>query len=612
MRIPRSIVLLAVPSLLAAQRQPRRQPSAAEAVAAVTAAHYRVRVLPGERTFAVRAEFTFAAPQDTVLLSLPIWTAGSYGVENYARWVHGVRAEADGHAAAWDKTEPSTWRVVAAGARSVALEFRTNPDSLDLSLSALAADFAFFNGTNLLVYPRGAALAFPADLDVETPRGWRVATGLDAAAPGRWHADDYHDLVDAPFFVGRFAMDSVLADGRYVRFAIHPDSALTPAVWDSVGDALRRLAVQQNRIFGGPPYRSYTVLFLAPFREMQWGGGLEHHNSQLDAIAAPLFAPDRATGRLGDFTRPLLSHEMFHLFNVKRIRPAELWPYDYSREQPTPLLWWSEGVTDYYSDVTLARAGLWSVDAFVRSTQDKIAQVEDAAEIVSVEDASVDTWVKPTFVDESQYYYPKGSLLGLMLDIRLRQATGNAHSLDDVMRALYTRFWQQGRGFTTQDLLGIMRPWWPGVDDFYERYVNGRERLPYQEVLPLAGIAVTVREARAPRFGVAASDAREGGVQVMQVSDSSMASAAGLQPGDVLLRLGDVPTSDPGQFGQAFRTRYRDAEGQEIDVVYRRDGQQLTARVPVRMQVMRTFDLSRMANPPAHAQAILNGILGRL
>jgi predicted metalloprotease with PDZ domain len=416
--------------------------------------------------------------------------------------------------------------------------------------------------------------------------------------------------VDAPFFAGRFAMDSVLVDGRYVRFAIHPDSVLTPAVWDSVADALRRIAARQNRIFGGPPYRSYTVLFYAPFTTMEWAGGLEHHNSQFDAMAGPLFAPNRATGQLGDFTRPLLSHEMFHLFNVKRIRPAELWPYDYARQQPTPLLWWSEGVTDYYSDLTLARAGLWTVQRFIQSTQGKIAEVEDAAEIVSAEDASVDTWIKPRFVDEAQYYYPKGSLLGLMLDIQIRDATANRRSLDDVMRTLYADFYQRGRGFTTQDLLAVIRPWWPGVDAFYARYVNGREPLPYQDVLPKAGIAVTVRETRSPWFGVAAPRAKDGGVEVERVFEGSTAAAAALQPGDILLRLGDVPTDNPATFGQAFRARYRDAEGQEIEVVYRREGRQLSVRLPVRVRVTRTFDLSRTASPLAGPRAILEAMLG--
>ena len=207
-------------------------------------------------------------------------------------------------------------------------------------------------------------------------------------------------------------------------------------------------------------------------------------------------------GMLGDFTRPLLSHEFFHLWNVKRARPADMWPYDYAREQYTPLLWWSEGVTDYFSDVTLARSGLWTVDQFLGSVTSNVMQVEMAKEPTAVEDASIDTWIDPTWVNESQYYYPKGSLLGLMLDIQMRQATNNQHGLDDVMRRLYAESYGRGRGFTTQDLLALIRPSFPGVDDFYARYINGREPLPYQQVFRMAGIQVTERSMLDKRGGV--------------------------------------------------------------------------------------------------------------
>jgi predicted metalloprotease with PDZ domain len=364
----------------------------------------------------------------------------------------------------------------------------------------------------------------------------------------------------------------------------------------------------QNRIFGGPPYQSYTVLFYAPFVDMPWGGGLEHANSQLDAISAGFFAPDRATGRLGDFTRPLLSHEFFHLWNVKRIRPAELWPYDYSREQYTPLLWWSEGVTDYYGDLSLARAGIWSVDRFIASMNGNAQQVESAREIVAVEDASTNTWIDPTYVNESQYYYPKGSLLGLMLDIEIRDATNNRHSLDDVMRSLYTDHFQRGRGFTTQDLLGYIRPWFPGVDEFFARYINGRESLPYAGVLPRGGIAVAQREIKTPLVGVTTGGPREGGIEVLGVAPGSLAASVGIRAGDVLLRVGEVAASSAQTWAATFRARYQNSEGQPIEVVFRRGGQERTSRGTVTMRTSRFISLSRDTNAGERARAILEGM----
>jgi predicted metalloprotease with PDZ domain len=523
-----------------------------------------------------------------------------------------VRAEGDGRPLFWDKTDKDTWRIVAAGARRIAFEFQSNPDSLSLSLSSIQPDFAIINNTNLLVYPEGAALDFPSALAIEAPAGWKLATGLRQTAPGQYRAGNYHDLVDEPFFAGRLWMDSVMVDGKPVRFAIHPDSAMTPAIWDSLRHAITGIVTQQNRIFGGPPYEGYTVLWLAPFADMQWAGGLEHSNSQFDVIPAPYFA-DRASGQLGPFTRPLLSHEFFHLFNVKRVRPAEMWPYDYSREQFTPLLWWSEGVTDYYADVTLARSGLHTLDRFLESMQQNIAQVEDAAEIVAVEDASINTWIDPVYVNEGQYYYPKGSLIGLMLDIQIRTATRNQHNLDEIINRLYTAHWQRGRGFTTAELLGYIRPWWGGVDDFYTRYINGREPLPYAEILPLGGIAANVGEARVSFFGVALDTVPvQGGALVQRVAPNSPAARAGLIPGDIVMRIGDVvPGTNPGAFGVQYRARYRNTEGENIVVTFRRAGQEMQATTQTAQRVTRTVRIARDPAASGLPLEIRTGITGQ-
>jgi predicted metalloprotease with PDZ domain len=276
-----------------------------------------------------------------------------------------------------------------------------------------------------------------------------------------------------------------------------------------------------------------------------------------------------------------------------------MWPYDYAHAQYTPLLWWSEGVTDYYGDVTLARGRLWTVEQFLASMSADAAQVEDAAEIVSAEDASIDTWIKPVWVDEAQYYYPKGALLGLMLDIRIRQATGNQHSLDDVMRALYAASWGKGRGFTTDDLLGLVRP-----------YVRGREPLPYDSVFPAGGIAVRHHETRTPVVGVSSERDQDGGALVTAVSPGSMAEAVGLEPGDVLLKVGEVATTGP-VWPLAFRARYAEAAGRQVEVRFRHGGQILTRTGTVQVQVTRTLALERDPAATPAARAVLDGITGR-
>jgi len=574
---------------------------------------YRVRVEDGpSRAFHVRAEFPVAAGQDTLRVSLPAWSPGSYEIMDYARYVHGFTATAgDGRPLFWDKQSKDTWRIATGGAARVAVEFATDPDSVALELSRIDPGFAFFNGTNLFPYPEGAGFDFPSEVEIEVPAGWRIATGLDAAGPpGRYRAASYHDLVDSPTFLGRFALDSVAVDDRTVRFAIYPDTALTPAVWDSVADALRRIAATEDRVMGGAPFPDYTVLVYAPAGELDWAGGLEHRNSQLDIIAQSFFATDRRTGALGDFTRPLLAHEFFHQWNVKRIRPAELWPYDYAKEQFTPLLWWSEGVTDYYADVALARSGLWTPEQFVAGMDADLQEVEDAAEIVAPEDASVDTWIHPTFVDEAQYYYPKGALLGLMLDIGIRDATRGARSLDDVMRVLLAQSGDRGRGFTTRELLDVIRPWYPGVDDVYRRYIRGREPLPYDSVLPRGAIAVERREIRTATVGVGVAQEVKGGVVVAEVVPGSLADAVGIRPGDVLLRVGDVRTTGPA-WPLTYQSRYSGAAGQAIQVAYRHEGREVVRSNTVRVRATSTIALRPDPRAGAEARAIFQGIAGR-
>ena len=197
----------------------------------------------------------------------------------------------------------------------------------------------------------------------------------------------------------------------------------------------------------------------------------------------------------------ITAHEIFHAWNVKRLRPAEMVPYDYHQAQPTPWLWVSEGITDYYADLALVRGGIIDSTQFLALTANK-ANTVDMTPPTALEDASLSTWIHPE--DGSGYiYYPKGSLAGLLLDIQIRDASDNARSLDDVMRQLYQNTFKKGRGFTAADF-------WPEVsraaggrpfEDFLARYVDGRESYPFDRILPLAGMRVALDTLREPRLG---------------------------------------------------------------------------------------------------------------
>ncbi len=557
------------------------------------------------RLIHVRAEFP-SAGRDTLRVSLPAWSPGSYEIENYARYVRHFDAKnASGGVLFWDRLDKDTWRIPTGGSDRVSIEFDFLADTIDLSLPRIRDDGGWFLGTNVFLFEEDK-IDRPAEVRFTLPEGWRVTTALRPAAAGSYQAADYHELADAMTFVGQHAVDSLTVDGKWLRIAVNPASAYTPAVSRSLRNSVSKLAQAQNKLMGGPPYDVYTVFWAVISEPINFAGGLEHTFSHFNVMPLQAFAD--AAGNLGDFMNPLMSHEFMHLWNVKRIRPAELWPYDYTREQYTPLLWWSEGVTDYYADVSNLRAGLWTDREFTQNLQSNASRVDEAPEPWSVEDGSTITWIDEVFVGSSQLYYPKGSVVGLLLDISIRDATNNARSLDTVIRALYDRFYKKGQGFRTADLLALLKEAGaPDVDAFYQKYVNGREPLPYEEILPKAGFAVERIKVTSPMVGVT-QVVTQGGLVVGDVEPGSSAAEAGVRSGDVLLRVGDVAVGLDADWGIEFRRRYQGRAGQPLSIVVRRDGRAQTLNGKVREQTRTAINISRAGSLTPKQTTLWRGI----
>ena len=536
---------------------------------------------------------------DPVVLSLPKWTPGAYEIDNFARDVSNFTAEQGGNSLSWDKVDPETWRVRPRGVGEITVRFDYLADSLDNANSWSRPDFLLFNGTNLFLYPEGRGFDFPSSVTVHTEAGWKVATGMTSAGPRRYVASNYHDLVDMPFFVGQFDLDSTQISGTWVRFATYPAGSVTGGARVAVWEALKLVIPAEVRVFGEVPWTTYSVLQIA---DLSYGGGsgLEHQNSHVDVLGP---------GMLGSpVLLSLYAHEIFHAWNVKRLRPSELWPYRYDGEQPTALLWISEGITDYYADLAEVRGGIFDASGFYAATSDKISQVEGVTP-TALEDASLSTWIHPR--DGSEYlYYPKGSLAGLLIDIMIRHASDNHSSLDDVMRTLYNAAYKNGRGFTSDE-------WWSTVTsaargksftDFYARCIDGREPFPYDQVLPLAGLKLARDTTRVPQLGIASLQDSTG-LRVTDVVPQSSAAAAGVQTGDQLISVGGINADDPN-WTEKFRSRYApQPEGTLLPVVVRRNGAEQT--LSARLHFMARVDSRLIADPRASAKArrVRDGIL---
>ena len=559
-----------------------------------------------DRTIHVAMTFDVASSA-AVLLSLPAWTPGAYEISNFAKRVMGfapraTRAGVAGDTLDWDKIDHDTWRIQPGAARSLSVSFSYLADTLDTAAAWAAPDFVMFNGTNVFLYPEGRPAEFAASVSIRTEGDWKVATGMKpsavASTPRSYVATNYHDLVDMPFMVGMFDLDSARIAERWTRLATYPVRSLTATQRAEVWRVLEKVIPPQVAVFGEVPWDTYTVMQVAD-SSFPSASGLEHQNSHVDVIT-PL-----AIGH--PFMPSLYAHEVFHAWNVKRLRPSELWPYRYDRPQPTTLLWMSEGVTDYYADLSLVRGGVSTSAGFYETTTAKIQKVDNVPP-VALEDASLSTWIQPV-EGAADIYYDKGSLVGLMLDILIRDASDNRRSLDDVMRELYTTTYKRGSGFTTAQ-------WWAAVtraaggksfDDFNRRYVDGRDRYPWESLLPLAGMRIVADTIRIPVIGVT-TQADSTGIQVVEVLAGSAAAAAGVREGDYILAVGDIVVDDPN-FGEQFRARYANQAGVAIPLRVRRGSETLTLQARVEFSILVQRSAEEDPGATAKAARIRNGIL---
>lgn len=552
------------------------------------------------RSLRVAMTFDAASGAGPALLSLPVWTPGAYEVSDFAKRVLNFTAESNGRPLRWDKIDPDTWRIRTDGGR-VTVRFDFRADQLDNAMAWSRRDFVMFNGTNIFHYAEGRPLEFPASVVVRTQPDWMVATGMRAGgAPRTYREGNYHDLVDMPFFVGRFDYDSMAIQGKTHRLASYPAGTLQgqarTGFWEEIGKMVPPMAA----VFQETPWDTYTTFLIF---DSTFGGGsaLEHQNSHVgiygvQAIGNPLLAS-------------ITAHEIFHAWNVKRLRPAEMVPYRYDRWQPTPWLWVSEGITDYYADLALARGGIVDSVVFYGLTAEKVQRVAEAPP-TALEDISLSTWIHP--VDGSDgLYYPKGSLAGLLIDILIRDASDNRSSLDQVLRTLYQSTYKRGRGFTAKD-------WWPAVTaaaggksfaEFESRYIDGREPFPYDQVLPLAGLRLTADTLREPILGVAAGP-DSAGVRITALQPGGAAQEAGLKVGDILLALGDLELSDPN-FGPAYRERFRSAKsGDDLPIRVRRGAQTLTLTGKIRLTEQVVAKIEPVPDATEKAVRIRRGLLG--
>jgi predicted metalloprotease with PDZ domain len=555
------------------------------------AVRYVVR-FPAPQTHYVSVEALLpTAGQSEVEVFMPVWTPGSYLVREYARNIEAISvSDRAGKPLMFVKSRKNRWRIETGGAAEIRFSYRVYCREMSVRTNWVEDSFALLNGAPTFVTLVGG-LPRPHDVRLELPPQWKTTmTGLPEAPghdPHHYLAPDYDTLVDSPIVAGNPSVYRFEVDG-IPHFLVNQGEA---GVWDgprSAADA-EKIVRQYREMWGSLPYKKYVFLNMIT----EAGGGLEHRNSV--CMMTNRWATRTRRGYLGWLD--LAAHEYFHAWNIKRLRPVELGPFDYENENPTRSLWIAEGITDYYAPLTVRRAGLSTTQEYLGtdtppspgSLSTTIASLQSTPGrlLQSAEQASYDAWIKLYRPDENSAntsisYYTKGAVVGWLLDARIRHATDGKKSLDDLMRTAFAQF-SGDHGYTPEQFRATAehvagQP----LEDFFRRSVESTEELDYTEALNWFGLAF-----RNQKNGTAGSEKMEkaalgvdtradnGRLIVSRVLRDSPAFDSGLSVDDEIIAIDEFRVR-PDQLAPRLEN-YRPGDKVSI-LVARRD--QLT-RIPL-------------------------------
>ena len=462
---------------------------------------YRVAMPdPASHFFDVRIDIANIAG-NTVRLQMPVWSPGRYARFDFARTVQDLTITGPaGAPLRWERENGSLWRVDAAGARTIAVHYRVYANTLSGTFSVLDTAHANWNGASLLMYVADHKRD-PVTLHVDLPAGWHIVNG-DARSVDQtnYRFENYDRLIDTPTEVAPALMvDTFTVDNRLYRTMVHHNGPSTPAQRRRFVTDVQKIVRYENTVFGPPPLEMYTFMFNIGYAG---GDGMEHLYSTQIINQRPWRDEQMPLAGIGT-----AAHEYFHVWNVKRVRPIALGPFDYTREQYQPSLWVAEGWTQYYGQVALFRAGVLPpaglypmvASSIVRPNLTEPGRREVSARMSSFEAPFWDG-AQPGFaVNDNRFfsYYTKGAGLALYLDLLIRSRTSNARSLDDAFRNLRRLSWEQpnasyylqGRGYTEDDVeRAVSEAAGTDLREWFARHVGGTEDPDFDEALGSAGL----------------------------------------------------------------------------------------------------------------------------
>ncbi|MBS1527098.1 MAG: M61 family metallopeptidase [Bacteroidetes bacterium] len=533
-------------------------------------------------------------------LKMPVWTPGSYLVREFSKNVESFTAEAGGKAVEAKKIRKNIWRINSANVSAVKIKYRVYAFELSVRTSLIDASHAFLSATGLFVYPDGM-LHHPSTVRIVPYKGWsKVSTSLEMVNndPFTRQTPDYDILYDSPIEVGNqdifgFDVDGVkyevamVGGGNYDKERLTKDMPL--------------IIRHEAAIYGENPNKHYVFIV---HNTSKGGGGLEHLSSCVLGASRDNYTNERGYQNF----LALVAHEHFHLWNVKRLRPIVLGPFDYDNENYTTDLWIAEGFTAYYQDVIVNRTKLYPVDNYLGVLAALVSSLENTpgAKIDPVSQASYDAWIKLYRPNEntnnsSISYYTKGAVLAMMLDLEIMNDSHGKYSLDDVMNYMYHTYYKtKKRGYTDEEFKqGLEKFTGKNLDEFYKKYVNGVDAVDYDKYLGYAGYRLTDEFAgnNDPALGIA-TNTGNGKIFVSGVFRGSAAWIDGINVGDEIISVDSTKVTDVNTMLHGKKP------GDKIEVSVLRDGLPLTLPVTLLKKTQVKYRIESVASPTEQQMAV--------